>query len=246
MKQSPPSFPKVQVLSKGENGYPEKMLLRLQNKAPDKLYCLGNASLFKRNSLAFCGSRDVTEKGLEIASDCARQTVENRKVVVSGNARGVDRMVHKTALECGGSTILVLPEGLDHFRIHKDLQAVWDWERVLVVSEFPLNTPWKTWNAMKRNKTILALVTAMIVIEAGEKGGTLAAGKAALDMRVPLFVINRTDMDASLGGKQLLDLGGRKLQKSVETDKANMSPVLQAMADQVRVSASLSMPYSLL
>lgn len=246
MQHDPTSFPTIISLESGQQGYPPRLTALLGSKAPATLYCQGNLQLLTQDALGFCGSRNVTHKGLEIARDCAQQAATRNKVVVSGNARGVDRMVHMTALKAGGSTIFVLPEGINRFRVNKDLRPFWDWQRVLVLSEFSPDQPWKAWNAMKRNKTILSLVSAMIVIEAGEKGGTVAAGKDALHMGVPLFVINRTDMDASLGGKQLLDMGGRKLQKSQHTGKANMGPVLQTMAETGGVFHTMGLQHSLL
>ncbi len=245
MQHNPASFPAIISLEKGHPDYPIRLAALLGNKAPATLYCQGNLQLLTQAALGFCGSRNVTQKGLEIARDCAHQAAARNKVVISGNARGVDRMVHMTALESGGNTIFVLPEGINHFRVNKDLRPFWDWQRALVLSEFPPQQPWKAWNAMKRNKTILSLVSAMIVIEAGEKGGTIAAGKDALAMGVPLFVINRTDMDASIGGRQLLDMGGRKLQKSPLTGKANMGPVMQTMAGAPH-TAGMELQYSLL
>ncbi len=220
--------PEIIPLRKQEPGYPQRLQQLLGKAAPAELFAMGNLSLLESRGLGFCGSRDVSEKGLHIARDCAQQSVDGGFVVVSGNARGVDRMVHKTALQHGGSTLFVLPEGLNHFRIHSDLKPNWDWDRVLVLSQFAPDQKWQTWNAMKRNKTILALVFAMIVIEAGEKGGTLAAGQDALKMSVPLFVVNRTDMDSSLGGKKLLQMGGHMLNKSQSKGRANMQPVFSA------------------
>ena len=87
-----------------------------------------------------------------------------------------------------GSTILVLPEGLDHFRIKRDLRDDWDWDRILVVSQFEPEAIWKAFRAMTRNETIIALSHAMIVIEAVATGGTLSAGLSTLKAGKPLFV----------------------------------------------------------
>ena len=48
---------------------------------------------------------------------------------------------------------------------------MWDWDRVLVVSQFQPDEPWKAFRAMTRNQLIIALSRVMIVIEAGENGG---------------------------------------------------------------------------
>ncbi|MFW5836581.1 MAG: DNA-processing protein DprA [Desulfovibrionaceae bacterium] len=222
--------PPLVVIEKDLPGYPAMLAATLGDKAPAALHARGAVDLLEKPCVGFCGSRNVTEKGLDIARDCAEQAVQAGMVVVSGNARGVDRAAHRAALEHGGTTILVLPEGLDNFRVHGELAPWWDWERTLVLSQFQPGQAWKSWNAMARNKTILGLVQAMIVIEAGEKGGTLDAGKQALRLGVPLFVAHRTDMEqASKGGRMLLEQGGVRLNKSQRLGQADMPAVFRAM-----------------
>ena len=223
------TFPPIQEIGISSPVYPKRLQLFLGKTSPVTLYTLGNLKLLNEDAMGFCGSRNVSGKGLLIAEDCATQAVNNNKVVLSGYARGVDRAVHKAALENGGKTILILPEGINNFRIVNELKESWNWDRTLVISEFIPNMSWKTWNAMKRNQTILALVSSMIVIEAGETGGTIAAGKEALKMHIPLFVVNHSDMNISLGGKTLIEAGGVRLNKSESTGRANMTPVFQAM-----------------
>lgn len=82
-----------------------------------------------------------------------------------------------------------------------------DWETwvgsgsLAIISEFDLDTPWSVGRAMQRNGTICALGEAMFVIEAGTSGGTLAAGRTALKLGIPLFAIQYPDRSP---GNQLL------------------------------------------
>lgn len=180
-------------------------------------------------AVGFCGSRKASEKGLATADDCASQAAENGVVVTSGNAAGVDFHAHYHALANGGSTILVLPEGIEHFRVRKDFEGVWDWERVLVVSQFEPSTPWRAYHAMARNKVIIGLSQAMIVIEAGASGGTLDAGKSTLHANMPLFVAQYENLTSQAAGNQILiDLGGLPLNRLRSTNRANMIKVWQA------------------
>ena len=96
------------------------------NKAPKHLNMVGNIDLLNIDGLGFCGSRKISSKGLETAQDCANQVAHHNISVVSGNAAGVDFEAHYNCLKAGGKTILVLPEGINHFRIKKVLQPVWD------------------------------------------------------------------------------------------------------------------------
>ena len=110
--------------------------------------------------------------------------------VVSGYARGVDTETHLGALKAGGSTTVVLAEGILHFRpkrVFRDLNFSSD--RLTVVSQF---APWQRWHvgaAMTRNATIASLGRALVVVEAGETGGTLNAARQALAMRRPVLAL---------------------------------------------------------
>lgn len=221
---------KIFTLIKGGPGYPASVTDALKGKAPEVLYCIGNLSLLENAGVGFCGSRKASAKGLETARDCARQIGEMGINVVSGNAAGVDFEAHKAALDGGGSTILVLPEGINHFRVKRAFDSVWDWQKVLVVSQFDPDAAWKTFRAMERNQLIIALSKAMIVIEAGETGGTLNAGMATLKIGRPLFVALYENMlDQAPGNDRLLQMGGQRFNKSRSTERAKLTGLFAAI-----------------
>ena len=145
----------------------------------------------------------------------------------------MDFEAHFNCLKAGGSTILVLPEGTNHFRVRKALRPVWDWDRVLVISQFQPDDIWRAYRAMMRNHLVIALSRAMIVIEAGEKGGTLAAGKETLREGLPLYVVKYQKMPVNARGNQILlgMMGTQKLAKSRETNKANLANVFRSVKD---------------
>jgi DNA processing protein len=222
-----PDFPPMITIDRDDYRFPDKLVALLGKRAPDRLFMLGNIELIVRHAVSFCGARDASEKGIEAAALCARTAVKNDFVVTSGNARGVDRATHREALACGGATILVLPEGMNHFRIAPELKDVWDWERVLVISQFEPQTVWKSYHAMDRNKIIMALSCAMIVVEAGEKGGTRAAGEDALRLRIPLFAIDYGfDEAIAPGNRVLIGKGAKRLKRSRETGEPNLATLL--------------------
>lgn len=220
-------FPPVITIDRHDAGYPERLSALLGTRAPERLWVIGNIELINDHAVSFCGARDASEKGIEAAALCARTATTHHFVVTSGNARGVDRATHREALSSGGSTILVLPEGLDHFRIAAELRDVWDWERVLVISQFEPKTVWKSYHAMERNKLIMALSCAMIVVEAGEKGGTRAAGEDALRLRIPLFAIDYGfDETIAPGNRELIRKGAKPLKKSRQTGEPSLAVLL--------------------
>ena len=214
-------------LTKDYDGYPQRVTTILQDKAPKKLNVIGNLSLLEKSSIGISGSRDAFEISLSVARDCARQAAENGMVVVSGNARGVDLAAHYSCLKNGGDTILVLAEGLHQFRVRKELKSVWNWQKVLVISQFANDARWHFYKAKERNELIVALSRALVVIQAGEKGGTLEAGKQAIKKNVPVYAVQYENQEIAKGNQILFDrkksVGRIKL--SGDTNKANLERV---------------------
>lgn len=211
--------------------YPSQLIDTLQQNSPTVLSCIGNTALLQKRSVGFSGSRKVSDKGLWITQDCASQLASNDVCVVSGYANGVDLAAHRTALENGGTTIIVLPEGISTFYVKKELQDVWDWQRVLVVSEFMPHDKWMASRAMRRNQTIIGLSDSMLVVEAGETGGSLDAGMKTMSLGKPLFVPYYSSIpDSALGNVQLLDKGARSLKRSRSTMRTNLDEMMTSMA----------------
>lgn len=216
------------ILHINNEKFPKKLVDRLKNKCPNTIYYKGNINLLDKKAVGFCGSRHATGIGLEVARDCSEQIIERNCIVVSGNATGVDFTTHYEALKNGGSTILVLPEGINNFRIKKELENVWDWDRVLVLSQFHPDNIWRSYQAMQRNSVIIGLSDAMIVIEAGEKGGTIEAGKTSLALGCPTYVVEYKDIDRiAPGNKFLIKRGAVALKKSRTTMRANISQIFE-------------------
>ncbi|WP_337997667.1 DNA-processing protein DprA [Oleispirillum naphthae] len=234
--------PPITQLTPENDLYPGSVVAAFNGKAPT-LWCQGNLSLLTKPGVGFCGSRKASDKGLETARDCAEQACSLGISVISGNAAGVDFIAHRTTLEAGGTTILALPEGIDHFRIRKEFQPIWDWNRVLVISQFTPDAAWKVYRAMDRNTLIIALSRAMIVIEAGEKGGTLNAGLTTLSLSKPLFVaVYEQARESALGNTILIGKGGIPLARNRSTGRANLKRVQEAIEGQWEAPASYGQP----
>lgn len=210
------------------SNYPKILSSALKNSTPPILSYFGNLQLLQKPSVGFCGSRKASQKGLEIAKDCVERLVNEGFVLISGYADGVDQQVHLTALESGGSTIIIMPQGLLNFKIRTTLRTKWDWNRVLVISEFLPNAVWLASRAMQRNRTIIGLSRAMVLIEAGETGGSIDAGIKTLDMKRNLFIpFYGDEPESAIGNKKLLALGGIPLLKDKHTGKPNLNKLIE-------------------
>jgi DNA processing protein len=173
--------------------------------------------LLERPSVGVCGSRKAGIDGLRAARACGEDAARLGVVVVSGYAKGVDTEGHTSALAANGGTVAVLAEGIIDFRPKQAYRDLPDGalERLLVVSQFPPRQRWTAGAAMTRNQVIVGLGDAVIVVEAGATGGTLQAGKTALQNGKRLWVLGFPGEDPP-GNQALLAAGGRRIASRAE------------------------------
>jgi DNA processing protein len=159
--------------------------------APDTLCFRGDSSLLQKSPrVAIVGSRQPSPEGLRRAAKLARALVSHGAVIVSGLAEGIDTAAHLAAIESGGRTIAVLGTPLDkpYPTSNRDL-----FERIaaddLVVSQFASGVAVQPKNFPIRNRTMALIAHATIIVEAGEKSGTLHQAWEALRLGRPLFLL---------------------------------------------------------
>jgi DNA processing protein len=149
---------------------------------PFVLWMRGAASALEQPAVALVGSRAASPHGLAVAERLGADLAARGIVVISGLARGVDSAAHRGALAGGGSTVAVLGSGADviyppeHAALAREIEATG-----LVMSELAPGTPPLPLFFPLRNRIISGLSRAVVVIEAGEKSGSLITARLALD-----------------------------------------------------------------
>ncbi len=153
--------------------YSQTMKQNLKRNSPPLLYTKGNTRLLNEDSIAIVGSRDASEKALAFTRNIAKKCAENYKVVVSGFAKGVDKMALDATLEHNGHSIIVLPQGIMTFGsgIKQYYKKILDGD-VLILSTYHPKAPWSVGLAMNRNIFIYGLAKIIYVAESNNKGGT--------------------------------------------------------------------------
>lgn len=225
----------VDVVLVGDASYPHQ--LRRLPKPPSMLFMWGNQELLHWPGVGMCGSRNVSEAGLRAAEACGTEVARNKLTIISGYARGVDTETHLAALKWGGRTVIVLAEGISGFRVKRVFKDTLTPENVLVVSQFPPRQRWNAGAAMARNGIIAALGQALIVIEAGETGGTLNAGMQALEVGIPVMALEFSESTPE-GNRVLHRHGARPLRTT-----AHLKVELDAIADKQGPAPSVQMTF---
>ena len=171
-----------------------------EKHAPTALYYLGNRDLLRRGPrVSVVGSRKASPEGMKRARALARALVNHGIVVVSGLAEGIDTAAHTAAIEAEGDTMAVIGTPLDKFypAENEELQTKLA-TNYLLISQFALGTPTTPKNFPIRNRTMALLTDATVIVEAGEKSGTVHQGWEALRLGRQLFLLESVANDESL------------------------------------------------
>jgi predicted Rossmann fold nucleotide-binding protein DprA/Smf involved in DNA uptake len=193
---------------------------------PAILYCWGNVALLSSGGLAVSGSRRPDPMAINYALEVSRLAAEAGINVISGHAAGVDEAGHTGSLGAGGTTTVVLAEGLRDFKPRSALRGA-DPEHILIVSEFEPSERWTSYRAMQRNTTIAALADAVLVVAANEAGGAWAQGELCLQASKSLLVPSFPS-DVAPGNAKLIEMGGTPV------DPTNPASVLVFIDEQPR------------
>lgn len=196
-------------------GYPR--LLATIPDPPDELWINGRPDLLSAEAVAIVGSRNASQYALEIAASLAFDLARCGLVVVSGMARGVDGAAHRGALEAGGATVAVLGSGVNvaYPDEHADLLLKIA-STGAVVSELPPGTPPLAHHFPRRNRIISGLSRAVVVIEAGEKSGSLITARCALEQGRDVMAVPGNALSGRNRGSHALLKDGAKLVEGVD------------------------------
>jgi DNA processing protein len=198
----------IESLAWADERYP--LQLAALYDPPPVVWLRGSSGVLAGPAVAIVGSRAGSPYALAVAERLAGDLAARGVVIVSGLARGVDSAAHRGAL-ASGRTLAVLGSGVDviYPREHTALaEAIV--ERGAIVSELIPTTPPHPRFFPWRNRIISGLSRAVVVVEAGEKSGSLITARCALEQgRDVLAVPGGILSGRNRGGHALLRDGAR-------------------------------------
>ncbi|MBI9070536.1 MAG: DNA-protecting protein DprA [Melioribacteraceae bacterium] len=165
------------------------------------------------NSIAVVGTRTPTQYGKNHAKFFSEELANNGIPIVSGMARGIDSIAHKSALSVQGKTIAVIGSGLDVIYPPEN-RALFEeiCEKGCVLSEYKCGTKPDAQNFPKRNRIISGLSKGTLIIETKKKGGALQTASLALDQNRDVFALpGNVGSPQSEGTNILIQKGEAKL-----------------------------------
>ena len=211
----------VQAFTFHDEGYPQR--LKETYDYPPVLYVRGSIDSRDEWCLAIVGTRGVTVYGRQVTEEIVADLASRKITIVSGLARGVDTVAHRSALDVGGRTIAIFACGLDTIYPPENATlAKRIMENGALVSEYPLGTRPRADNFPRRNRIMSGMSLGTLVVEAGEKSGALITAQMALDQNREVFAVPGSILSpASRGANRLIQQGAKLV--------ANYSDILEEL-----------------
>ena len=206
----------ISVCIRTDADYP--YLLKEIDNPPPVLYYVGSLPDPHEKLMAIVGTRRMTAYGQSVASELGHFLAEYGIGVVSGLARGIDGAAQSAVVASSGKTYAVLGCGVDriyppeHRGLAKEIVR-----KGAVISEYAPGSRPDRMNFPQRNRIISGMSSGVIIVEAGEKSGSLITARFAAEQGREVFVVpgNITAVQ-SRGANRLIRDGARPFYEKQE------------------------------
>lgn len=214
------------IISLWDKEYPEN--LKNIFDPPILLFVRGSFNERDKISISIVGSRSPSVYGKLAAEKLSSELAKEGITVVSGFARGIDSVAHKSAVDNGTRTIAVLGCGVDVIYPPEQKKLFFKIiDNGAVISEYPFETPPDAFNFPKRNRIISGLSLGTVVVEASEKSGALITANEALEQNREVFALPGNINAPTSKGTNKLIKEGAVLVQSVNDILEEIAPHLK-------------------
>lgn len=199
-----------QVVTPDDKIYPSG--LRKLADMPFALFVDGDISCLRSKVIiAVVGTRKPCHESVAIAHRISSDLSKAGAVVISGGALGIDSAAHEGALDANGKTVCVLGCGFgyDYLKDNEALRKQIS-QNGAVVTEYPPMTAASKFTFPARNRIISGMSHGVLVVEAGEKSGSLITAQRASDQSRDVFAIPGSILTTAYNGANALIRDGAK------------------------------------
>ncbi|MBP0979766.1 MAG: DNA-processing protein DprA [Oscillospiraceae bacterium] len=188
-----------------KNIYSSPLVLYISGSL-DSLYNIDNIL-----SIAIVGSRKCSEYASEVTKLFSSELSKNKVMIISGMAVGIDGIALREALKNKSGVIGVLGCGLDvnypiqNLDLKKQIESS---PNGCVISEYPPGVRPFSAHFPVRNRIMAGLSSGVLVVEAGERSGSLITAKIATEQGKDVYgVPNNIFLENNFGTMNLLKEG---------------------------------------
>jgi len=178
---------------------------------PPVIYLKGSFAPDDKWCISIVGTRKATIYGKQVTAELTADLAACGLTIVSGLARGIDSVAHRSALEAGGRTIAVFACGLDMvYPAENASLARQIIQNGVLISEYPPGTRPKPEYFPRRNRIISGLSLGVLVTEAQESSGAGITASCALEQNREVFAVPGSILaPASRGTNRLIQEGAK-------------------------------------
>lgn len=220
-----------------QDEYPKRLLEIPQS--PKALWVRGTLPNETNKVLAVVGSRALSRYGREATTSLMQGLSGYPITIVSGLALGADQHAHEEALRFGLATLAVPGSGLNESVIAPRTNVglarrIVESGGALLSEHEPFHTPYPH-DFPSRNRIMVGLSDAVLMIEAGERSGTLITARLAVEYNRDLLCVPHRIGDMhSEGAHQFIRLGATLVSESAH--------ILEALGIQAKDNAHRPLP----
>lgn len=199
-----------------DSRYPQRLRNSLGLEAPACIWAKGDTGLLQTPMIALVGSRELNPRNMDFAKEVGKQAALQGYTLVSGNARGADRVAQDSCLSEGGNVVSIVADRLDKLPLQ---------DRVLYLAQDGFDLPFSSLRALSRNRLIHGLAERTFVAQcAFGKGGTWSGCTHNLRHGLsPVFCFD----DGSKGVRELLQRG------AVAVDLTDLQEIAKLKSDSI-------------
>lgn len=223
--------------------------------SPEKVWVRGALPPQGTKCLAVVGSRNYTNYGKQAVEYLVGGLRGYPVAIISGLALGIDALAHKTALENRLYTLAVPGSGIDDTVLYPHTNRGLAQEILksggCLLSEFEPTFSATPWSFPQRNRIMVGLSHAVLLIEAGEKSGTLITARLTADYNRDLLAVPGNIFSAnSAGVHQFLKLGASLVTTpadilstlGIEEKVESSAPPIQLSDEELSILSLLTEP----
>ena len=199
---------KIHVITPDSEFYPKK-LLTIEDY-PLVLYVRGDATCLNSNlSIAVIGSRTCSAYGEEVTEKITKGLSENKVTIISGGALGIDSVAHRTAIENGSKTVLVMGCGHGYGYLPENAELRKNVAKNgALITEYPPFYPVDHGSFPKRNRIISGMSDGVLVTEAAKNSGTFSTVNHARRQNRTIFALPGDIISKKFDGSNQLIVEG--------------------------------------
>ncbi|MBI2831655.1 MAG: DNA-protecting protein DprA [Chloroflexi bacterium] len=200
--------------------------------SPPLIYVRGSLLPEDTWCVAVVGTRRATIYGRQVTEEIVADLARNKITIVSGLARGIDSVAHRSALESGGRTIAISACGLDTIYPGENTELA---RRIVhqgaLISEYPLGTKPRADYFPRRNRIMSGMSLGVFIVEADENSGAMITAHLALEQNREVFAVPGSILSPASRGTNSLIQQGAKLVRSASDilEELNLTAVAHQM-----------------